>query len=100
MERIRSCLYETRKSFNSFALYNRIEKNPVTFQVKMNAFNKSVDELHDSLLRVDKSQINGQWMSGDSQEIPMGQEHLHAILDECYCLLYELKERMNSISKS
>lgn len=73
-----------------------------TLLEKRNQFNKSVTSgirasmkelvvLHSELDQIDRSRINGKFVN---DKIKNGQYHLSSLLNECYCLLYELTNRV------
>jgi hypothetical protein len=78
---IKSSLLEKRNTFNK----------GVTLGIKASMKNELV-VLQSELDQIDRSRIHGKFLS---DKIKNGQYHLSSLLNECYCLLYELTNRVS-----
>jgi hypothetical protein len=56
---------------------------------------QETEALHRELDEINQSRTNGKFiLEADAGYIPTGQEHLNSLLDECYCRVYEVIDRM------
>ena len=96
LETIRSSLLDMRNVYNREMVKKRSmpQMGEGSIAARKEAFTKLLEDLHGSLDDVDKSRVSGDFVTGPDQEVKSGQDHLRALLDECFCLVFELKDRL------
>lgn len=85
-------MYEELNCIKSLLLEKRNEFNKgITHGTKAFVQNDIV-KLQSRLYEIDRSRINGKFVN---EAIQNGQIHLSSLLNECYCITYELLNRMS-----
>ena len=79
---IKSSLLQIRNEFNK----------GITIGKRDSIIKNQIIKAQSDLDEIDRSRINGKFVDDN---IMTGQYHLASLLNECYCLMYELTHRMS-----
>lgn len=81
LNEIKSFLLKTRNEFNK----------DITYGTKKSSIKNEMIKVQSELDEIDRSRINGKFVD---EKIQYGQYHLSSLLNECYCLMYDLANRI------
>ena len=87
---IRSSLLDIRNQFN------RIDLNTTVQKAAIKDLKENVESIHSELESLDKQRVEGNFLSS-SGKIKSGQDHLRSVMNECYCLIFELIDRLSVV---
>jgi hypothetical protein len=93
LESILSHLLEARNEINKLSISKRT--NSSISEIPPRVLLERVETLHSELDSMDRGRVNGNFLVGPLQpEVLPGQNHLKSLLNENYCLVFELKDRL------
>lgn len=87
---IRSSLLEIRNQFNRNAMANSTDK------AEKKELQERVESVYSELESLDKNRIDGYFLPGSVRD-KNGQNHLLSLMNECYCLVFELIDRCSVV---
>jgi hypothetical protein len=95
LQLIRQTLYRMRNDFDEYFVKSKLDKDSSEVKERIAGFSKTVEDLHENLDEVDKLTSDAALAYDPmTSEVFMGHNHLRSLIDECYCLLYEVKDRL------
>jgi hypothetical protein len=93
LESIRSQLLEARNEINKLSISKRT--NTSSSEIPPKVLSEKVETLHSELDSLDRGRVNGNFLVGPQKpDVLPGQNHLKSLLNENYCLVFELKDRL------
>jgi len=88
---IRSSLLDLRNQFN------RNDMAKTSDKAELKDLKEKVESVHSELEALDRNRVDGNFISESSAQVKTGQDHLRALMNECYCLVFELIDRCSVV---
>jgi hypothetical protein len=84
---IRFTLLDLRNQFN------RNDMTKMSKKTELKELRDRVESVYSELEALDKTRVDAKFICGSSTELKAGQDHLRSLMNECYCLVFELIDR-------
>jgi DNA repair exonuclease SbcCD ATPase subunit len=88
---IRSSLLDLRNQFNRNDMAKTSEK------AELKDLKDKVESVHSELEALDRNRVDGNFVTGSTAQFKTGQDHLRSLMNECYCLVFELIDRCSVV---
>jgi hypothetical protein len=95
LDEIRSQLLDMRNSFNKTRSQGLLASQSRISTELQSRYGRELESMRSALDEIDRGRVDGQFIKSPGQPAKSGQDHLKSLLNECYCLVFEMQDRLS-----